>query len=65
MSRESRIVFGFFDEILRGRPLIVEPRQKRDPTADIRDEYAIAVLRGVEQLILFRFFRRWRLLLFD
>jgi hypothetical protein len=34
MSRESRIVFGFFDEILRARPLIVEPRQKRDPTAE-------------------------------
>ena len=44
MRREPRLVFGFFDEILRARPLMVEPRQKRDPTADIRDEYAIAVL---------------------
>src|SRR6516164_3220903 len=64
MVRHAGIVFGFFNEILRTRPLVVEPREHGDPAAHIRDEYAVAVLRRVEQLILFGLLRRcWFLLL--
>src|SRR6516225_376092 len=62
MVRHAGIVFGFFNEILRTRPLVVEPREHGDPAAHIRDEYAVAVLRRVEQLILFGLLRRCRFL---
>ena len=65
MRRQPSIVFGFLDEILRTRALIVEPRQQSDPVVHIGDQDAIAVFRRVEQLILFGIFRRRRLLLFD
>src|SRR6267378_3077499 len=49
MSRQTSIIFCFLNEVLRARALIVEPRQESDPTAYVRDEYAIAVFRRVEQ----------------
>jgi hypothetical protein len=58
MVRHAGIVFGFFNEILRTPPLVVEPREHGDPAAHIRDEYAVAVLRRVERLILFGLLRR-------
>src|SRR4051812_11996870 len=65
MRCQTRIVIGFLDQILRPRPLIVEPRQHIDGLRHIGDEHAIAVLRSFEQLILLGLFgsARWRLLL--
>jgi hypothetical protein len=65
MSREPGIIFCFLNEILGARPLVIEPRQESDPAAYVGDEYAIAVFRGFEQLVLLGFPRRRRLLLFD
>src|SRR6202035_2599501 len=53
------------NEILAARPRVIEPRQESDPAAYVGDEYAIAVFRGFEQLVLLGFPRRRRLLLFD
>src|SRR5690349_2870974 len=63
MVRHAGIVFGFLNEILRACPLVVEPRQHGDPVAHIGDEYAVAVLRRVEQLILLGLLRRCGFLL--
>src|SRR5215468_3099555 len=52
MVRHSGVVFGFLDEVLGARPLIVKPREQGNPIHHIGDEDAIAVFRGVEQLIL-------------
>src|SRR5277367_6991156 len=65
MRRQTGIVFGFLDEVLRTRALIIEPRQQGDPTVAIGDKNAIAVFRRVEQLILFGLLRRRRLLLLE
>ena len=48
MVRQAGIVLSFLDEVLRARPLIVEPRQQSDPGSHIGDEDAIAVFRRVE-----------------
>src|SRR5215467_7746469 len=40
-------------KILRAGALVVEPRQQSDPASHVGGEYAVAVLRRIEQLILF------------
>src|SRR5713226_3924331 len=64
MRRQSRIVVGFLDQVLRSGPLIVESHKGVDGSRDVGYENAIAVVRRVEQLVLFGLFRllRWGLL---
>src|SRR6266480_1786599 len=57
---QTRIVIGFFDQVLRSGPLIVEPRQSVDASRNVGDEDAIAVLRRFEQLVLFGLLRLLR-----
>ncbi len=52
MRRQARIVVGFLDQILRPRPLPVEPYHHVDREAEVGNEHSIAVLRRVEQLVL-------------
>src|SRR5713226_1098805 len=56
MRRQARIVVGFFDQILRPRPLPVKPHDRVDRRPlEVSHEHPIAVLRRVEQLVLLRF----------
>ena len=54
MRRQTRIVVGLLDQVLRSRPLIVEPHQPIHRFGHMGDKYAIAVFRRVEQLVLLR-----------
>ena len=54
MRRQTRIVVGFLDQVLRSGALIVEPHQQIDPVFHVGHEDAVTVLRGVEQLVLLR-----------
>src|SRR6266404_2460348 len=55
MRRQARIVVGFFDQVLRPRPLSVKTHHRVDRRIEVGHEYPIAVLRRVEQLVLLRF----------
>ena len=63
MVCHAGVVFGFLDEILRARALVVEPSQQSDAARHVGGEHAVAVLRRVKQLLLFGRFRRGRRLL--
>src|SRR3984893_7516043 len=55
MRRQTSIIIGFLNQILRARPLIVEPHQQIGGLLHVGDEYTIAVLGRIEQLVLLRF----------
>src|SRR5258706_391992 len=55
MRRQARIVVGFFDQVLRPRPLPVKTHHHIDRGVEVGHEHPIAVLRRVEQLVLLRF----------
>src|SRR5437773_2811404 len=55
MRRQARIVVGFFDQVLRPRPLSVKTHHRVDRRVEVGHEYPMAVLRRVEQLVLLRF----------
>src|SRR5215469_2825004 len=61
MRRQTRIVVGFLDQVLRSRPLPIKPYDRVNGRILVSDEHPVAVFRCVEQLILFGFFPFLRL----
>src|ERR1700694_1466730 len=57
MRRQSGIVIGFLDQVLRPSPLVVEPHQQIDGPLHVGHEHAIGILWGVEELILLALLR--------
>src|SRR5260370_14950879 len=63
MRRQSGIVIGFLDQILRSSSLTIEPNQQINGPLHVGHEHAIGILRGVEELILLALGRALLLLL--
>src|SRR6516164_7934742 len=61
MRRQTSIVIGFLDQVLRPRPLAIESHHRVNRRLQIGDEHPIAVFRGVEQLVLLGIFAFLRL----
>ncbi len=56
MRRQTGVVAGCLNEVLRARTLIVEPDGKIDRVIEVGDEDAVDLPRGIEELVLFRIF---------
>ena len=51
MRRQSGVVAGFFDEILRPGPLVVKPHHRRDRLGEIGHKHAVGVSAGFKQYL--------------
>jgi len=60
MRRQTSIIIGFLNQVLRARPLIVEPYQQIGRLFHVGDEHTIAILGRIEQLVLLGFAGRLR-----
>src|SRR5258707_13969430 len=63
MRRQSGIVIGFLDQILRSSSLTIEPNQQIDGPVQVGYKHPVGILRGVEELILLALGRALLLLL--
>src|SRR5258708_38589450 len=52
MSRQTRIVVRFLNQIFGAAALVIEPHQQVDGPFHVGHEHAVEILRAVEQLVL-------------